>query len=70
MARIKIDTDAVYDLYAIAKECGITSNALKAAVSAGELPATKRGRITFVEGDALFRWLTGKPQAEEASTRG
>lgn len=64
---INIDRQAVYLLNDAARVCGLTSNAIQAAIKAGELPATRRARRTFIEGDALWRWITGRPQTSEVS---
>ena len=64
---INIDRDAVYPLPSAATLCGLTTNAVQSAVKAGELPATKRARRTYIEGDALWRWITGRPQETEAA---
>lgn len=59
---INVDRSAVYRLSDAATLCGLTTNAVQSAIKAGELPATKRSRRTFIEGEALWRWITGRPQ--------
>ena len=63
---IKIDRDAVYDIGDAATVCHQTMAAVQAAVRSGELPATRRGRRTYVTGESLWRWLTGRPRECEA----
>ncbi|GAA5510585.1 helix-turn-helix domain-containing protein [Novipirellula caenicola] len=67
---INVDRNAVYRLSDAAILCGLTNHAVQCAIKAGELPATKRSRRTYIEGDALWRWITGRPQATEAANRG
>jgi hypothetical protein len=67
---IDIDRNAVYLLTEAATVCGLTVNAVQAAVKAGELPATKRSRRTFIEGETLWRWITGRPLTEQGANRG
>ena len=67
---IDIDRNAVYQLSDAATVCNLTMSAVQAGIKAGQLPATKRSRNTFIEGDALWRWITGRPQATEAANRG
>ena len=64
---INIDREAIYRLPDAATLCDLTTNAVQSAVRAGELPATKRARRTYIEGDALWRWITGRPQATEVT---
>jgi hypothetical protein len=64
---IIIDRQAVYQISDAAVACDLTHNAIQSAVRAGELPATKRARRVFIEGEALWRWITGRPQEMEAS---
>lgn len=65
---IEIDRMAVYLLPEAASVCGLTINAIQAAIKTGELPATKRARRTFIEGESLWRWLTGRPQQTDGGT--
>jgi hypothetical protein len=64
---INIDREAVYLLSDAATVCGLTVNAVQSAVKAGELPATRRSRRTFIEGETLYRWITGRPQTDGAN---
>ena len=64
---INIDREAVCPLSSAAAVCGLTENAVSAAIKTGELPATKRSRRTFIEGETLWRWITGRPQTERAN---
>jgi len=59
---ITIDRAAVYQLSDAATTCRLTTNAVQNAIKAGELPATRRSRRTYIEGEALWRWITGRPQ--------
>ncbi len=63
---INIDRAAVYALSDAATVCGLTNNAVQSAIKVGELPATRRSRRTYIEGEALWRWITGRPQSSEA----
>lgn len=65
---IEIDREAVYILRDAATLCGQTVNSVQTAIKAGELPATKRSRCTYIEGDALWRWVTGRPQETNGGT--
>ena len=67
---IEIDRQAVYQAHHAATLCGLTVNAIQTAIKAGELPATKRSRRTYIEGEALWRWITGRPQATTEAARG
>ena len=58
----EVNRSGIYSITATAKHCGQTENAIRRAIKCGELPAKKRGRQTYIEGEALYRWLTGKPQ--------
>lgn len=64
---INVDRKAVYPLSDAATLCGLTTNAVQTAIKAGELPATKRARRTYIDGEALWRWLTGRPQQSEVA---
>lgn len=64
---IQIDRSAVYQLQNAAIVCGISVNALQTAIKAGRLPATKRGLKTYLEGEALWRWITGRPQTDDSA---
>lgn len=68
--QITIDRQAVYHIADAANLCELAPSALAAAIKSGELPATKRSRRTYIEGDALWRWLTGRPQETEGGNRG
>jgi hypothetical protein len=67
---INIDRNAVYQLYDAATVCNLKLSALQAAIKAGELPATKRSRNYFIEGETLWRWITGRPHTEQGASRG
>jgi hypothetical protein len=62
MKRIEVDRSAVYELNDAAKLCGLAAATLRRAAQSNELPTTKRGRRYFIDGDRLWRWLTGRPQ--------
>jgi hypothetical protein len=54
---IKIDRTAIYD----------QDDAANATIKTGELRATRRCRRDFIDGESLWRWLTGHPQESGAS---
>lgn len=59
---IKIDREAIYDRYDTANACGLSKSAIDKAIREGELSANRRGRRTYIEGEAIYCWLTGRPQ--------
>lgn len=65
--KFSIDRDAIYEASEAASACGTPTSTVKAAIQNGELLGAKRGRLTFVEGESLWRWLTGRPQLEEVT---
>ncbi len=67
---IHIDRNAVYLLRDAATVCGLAAHAVRTAIKSGELPATKRSRRTYIEGDALWRRITGRPQQTTGITHG
>ena len=64
---IKIDRTAIYDQDDAANASGLSINAINAAIKTGELRATRRCRRDFIDGESLWRWLTGHPQESGAS---
>jgi hypothetical protein len=66
---IRIDRNAVYHVVDAAELCEISQSSISAAIKAGELPATKRSRRTYIEGENLWRWITGRPQVTQGAGR-
>lgn len=55
---IQIDPAAIYKLQSAAPLVGVSKETLLRAVRNRELVAAKRGRVWFVQGAQLLRWLT------------
>ena len=58
---IEIDRRAIYQIHSAAAVCDLSTEALRSAIKAGDLPATVISRRTFIDGDSLWRWLAGRP---------
>lgn len=64
---IEIDRDAIYLISEAAEGCSLSTTVLASAIKSGVLPATMRGRKTFIEGAALRQWLVGNEELEGRS---
>lgn len=67
-SNIQIDREAIYTIADAATLCELPLTSVRSAIKNGELSATRRARRTFVQGESLWRWLTGRPQQTDGGT--